>query len=124
MGLYVYWDEKNQHTIRVDIVGTWVWEDYHTYLALFSETMTTTLACACIVDMRHTQVMPVQNALNHLRQMLDETPALAIILVSSNAQLNNMVTVIKRAIPDAEMMMFVSKTLDEAYQIIDERLKD
>ena len=124
MGLYVYWDEDKPHTIRVDIVGVWVWEDYHTQLALFSDTMTETIARACIVDMRHTQVLPAQNALHHLRQILDQTPALAIIIVSNSTQLNSMVTVLKRAIPDASMMMHVVQTLQQAYTIIDEQLND
>lgn len=123
MGLYLYWDEQQPHTIRADIVGQWRWSDYHTQLALFIDTMQDTIARACIIDMRHTHVIPSQNALNHLRQLLDETPAINIIIVSENTQLYQMVEVLQRAIPYARISLKLVPMLESAYALIEDQLK-
>ena len=123
MGLYIYWDDQQAHTIRVDVVGQWVWSDYHTQLGFFTDNMKDTIARACIIDMRHTQTIPPQNALNHMRQILDETPALATIIISENPNIQELLDVLKGAIPDAHLALKLVSSVNDAYELIENHLK-
>ena len=127
MSVYTYWDEDDPSILRTDIIGDWQWETYLDTMYKLVSTKPDHHRVDHIVDLRHSQSAPREDALGYLRRIAEQresNPGITVI-VGASRFIETLLETFSRIYGTTFTPNIVVETMDDAYARIEQaRVRD